>query len=149
MFIAGVMSVTLCATASAPAFTADNGDGTFTNPIIFADVPDPDIIRVGDTYYMVSTTMHFAPGCGIMKSKDLVNWSIVNYAYDELDDGDCFRLLNGQNDYANGSWAANLRHDPYEGMYYIIVTCNTTGKTYLYVTDDIENGRRHCSTTDK
>lgn len=106
------MSVAFAVTASAPAFTADNGDGTFTNPIIFADVPDPDIIRVGDTYYMVSTTMHFAPGCGIMKSKDLVNWSIVNYAYDELDDGDCFRLLNGQSDYANGSWAANLRHDP-------------------------------------
>lgn len=149
MLIAGVMSVAFAATASAPAFTADNGDGTFTNPIIFADVPDPDIIRVGDMYYMVSTTMHFAPGCGIMKSKDLVNWSIVNYAYDELDDGDCFRLLNGQSDYANGSWAANLRHDPYEGMYYIIVICNTTGKTYFFVTDDIENGRWHCSTTDK
>ena len=66
--------------------------GELQNPLIFADVPDLDIIRVGDTYYMVSTTMHFAPGCGIMKSKDLVNWEIVNYAYDELDEGDNFRL---------------------------------------------------------
>ena len=120
-----------------------------TNPVLFADVPDLDIIRVDNTYYMVSTTMHFSPGCGIMKSKDLVNWEIVNYAYDELDKGDNFRLLNGKNEYSQGSWAANLRYDPYEKMYYMIMTCNTTGKTYFYVTDDIENGRWHCSTTDK
>ena len=85
----------------------------FENPMIFADVPDLDIIRVDDTYYMVSTTMHFSPGCGIMKSKDLVNWEIINYAYDEIDEGDQFRLLNGQSDYSQGSWAANLRYDPY------------------------------------
>ena len=120
-----------------------------TNPMIFADVPDLDIIRVDDTYYMVSTTMHFAPGCGIMKSKDLVNWEICNYAYDELDEGDNFRLLNSKSEYSQGSWAANLRYDPYEKMYYMIMTCNTTGKTYFYVTDDIEHGKWHCSTTDK
>jgi arabinoxylan arabinofuranohydrolase len=84
-----------------------------------------------------------------MKSKDLVNWEIVNYAYDELDKGDNFRLLNGKSEYSQGSWAANLRYDPYEKMYYMIMTCNTTGKTYFYVTDDIENGRWHCSVTDK
>ena len=121
----------------------------FENPMIFADVPDLDIIRVDDTYYMVSTTMHFSPGCGIMKSKDLVNWEIVNYAYDEIDKGDKFRLLNGQSDYSQGSWAANLRYDPYEKMFYMIMTCNTTGKTYFYVTDDIEHGKWHCSTTSK
>ena len=125
------------------------GNATFENPMIFADVPDLDIIRVDDTYYMVSTTMHFAPGCGIMKSKDLVNWEIVNYAYDELDKGDNFRLLNGKSEYSQGSWAANLRYDPYEKMYYMIMTCNTTGKTYFYVTDDIEHGKWHCSITDK
>ena len=54
------------------------------NPIIFADVPDMSIIRVGDTYYMSSTTMHMSPGVPIMKSKDLVNWEIVNYAYNTL-----------------------------------------------------------------
>ena len=106
------------------------GNATFANPMLFADVPDMDIIRVDNMYYMVSTTMHFAPGCGIMKSKDLVNWEIVNYAYDELDEGDNFRLLNGKNEYSQGSWAANLRYDPYEKMYYMIMTCNTTGKTF-------------------
>lgn len=140
----------LCMLAHLQLWAAPAGDkvGTFTNPMIFADVPDMDIIRVGDTYYMVSTTMHFSPGCGIMKSKDLVNWEIVNYAYDELDAGDNFRLLNGKSEYSQGSWAANLRYDPYEKMYYMIMTCNTTGKTYFYVTDDIENGRWHCSVTD-
>lgn len=120
-----------------------------TNPVLFSDVPDLDIIRVENTYYMVSTTMHFSPGCGIMKSYDLVNWEIINYAYDEIDDGNKFRLQNGQNDYSQGSWAANLRYDPYEKMFYMIMTCNTTGKTYFYLTDDIEHGKWHCSTTEK
>jgi len=56
------------------------------NPIIWADVPDLAIIRVGDTYYMSSTTMHMSPGLPIMKSKDLVNWRLVSYAYDTLAD---------------------------------------------------------------
>ena len=51
-----------------------------TNPIIFADVPDMSMIRVGDTYYMSSTTMHMSPGVPIMKSTDLVNWKLINYA---------------------------------------------------------------------
>jgi beta-xylosidase len=51
------------------------------NPVIFADVPDISIVRVGNSYYMSSTTMHMAPGVPIMKSKDLINWEIVNYAY--------------------------------------------------------------------
>ena len=59
--------------------SSDNGDGTITNPVIFADVPDPDIIRVDDTFYMVSTTMHMSPGVPVMKSYDLLNWETVNY----------------------------------------------------------------------
>lgn len=67
------------------------------NQVIWADVPDPSIIRVGHSYYMSSTTMHFNPGVQIMKSKDLVNWRIVNYVYDTLADSDSFLLQNGQN----------------------------------------------------
>ena len=51
------------------------------NPVIFADVPDMAMIRVGGNYYMSSTTMHMSPGVPIMKSTDLVNWQLVNYAY--------------------------------------------------------------------
>ena len=55
-----------------------------TNPVIYADAPDMSMLRVGDTYYMSSTTMHMSPGVPIMKSNDLVNWKLVNYAYDTL-----------------------------------------------------------------
>lgn len=84
------------------------------NPIIWADVPDPSVIRVGDTYYMTSTTMHMNPGVPIMKSKDLVNWEIVNYVYDVLGDSDRQRLVKGQDEYGIGSWASSLRY--HEGI---------------------------------
>lgn len=58
--------------------------GKAVNPVIFADVPDLSMIRVRDTYYMSSTTMHMSPGVPIMKSKDLVNWKTIGYAYDTL-----------------------------------------------------------------
>src|SRR5674476_116510 len=79
------------------------------NPIIYADVPDMSMIRVGDTYYMSSTTMHMNPGVPIMKSKDLINWEIVNYAYNTLGDMDELNLNNGKNNYGRGSWASSIR----------------------------------------
>lgn len=129
--------------------TGDNGDGTFTNPVIWADVPDPSVIRVDDTFYMVSTTMHYSPGCTIMKSGDLVNWEVVGYAHDQLDESDAFALKNGKNDYAAGSWAANIRYDKYEKRFYVIVTCNTTGRSYIFTTADVEKGPWHRSVIDK
>jgi beta-xylosidase len=108
------------------------------NPIIFADVPDMSIVRVGDTYYMSSTTMHMAPGVPIMKSKDLVNWQIVNYAYNILADVDALNLTNGKNSYGRGSWASSLRY--HNGLYYVSTFAQTTGKTYIYSTKDIEKG---------
>ena len=63
-----------------------NAPAQARNPIIWADVPDVFVIRVGDTYYMSSTTMHMSPGIPIMKSKDLVNWRLIGYAYSTLDD---------------------------------------------------------------
>ena len=65
---------------------------TAQNPIIWADVLDPSVIRIGDVYYMSSTTMHMSPGVPIMKSMDLVNWKTVNYAYDLLADNDALNL---------------------------------------------------------
>lgn len=112
--------------------------GQAKNPIIFADVPDPSMIRVGDTYYMTSTTMHFNPGVPIMKSKDLVNWSIVNYAYDTLANMDVLNLVNGKNTYGKGTWASSLRY--HKGIYYISTFAQTTGKTYIFSTKDIEKG---------
>ncbi|HET9278261.1 MAG TPA: family 43 glycosylhydrolase, partial [Flavitalea sp.] len=108
------------------------------NPIIFADVPDMSMIRVGDTYYMSSTTMHMSPGLPIMKSKDLVNWSLVNYAYDTLASKDELNLENGKSSYGKGSWASSLRY--HQRTYYVTTFAQTTGKTYVYTTRDIEKG---------
>jgi len=109
-----------------------------TNPVLWADVPDPDIIRVGDTYYMTSTTMHFNPGVPIMKSDDLVTWETVSYVYDRLADNDKANLENGSTMYGKGSWASCLRYA--NGYYYVYFLSYTTGKTHAYRTDDIENG---------
>lgn len=108
------------------------------NPIIHADVPDPSIIRVGDVYYMSSTTMHMSPGLPIMKSTDLVNWELLNYAYDVLDNGDDLALDNGKSMYGKGSWASSLRY--HNGIYYVSTFSGNTNKTYIYTTDDIESG---------
>ena len=108
------------------------------NPVIWADVPDVAIIRVGDTYYMSSTTMHMSPGLPIMKSKDLVSWQLVGYAYETLADNDSLTLQNGQDAYGAGSWASSLRY--HNGTFYATTFSATTGKTYVYKTEDIENG---------
>ncbi|MEO7719795.1 MAG: glycoside hydrolase 43 family protein [Capsulimonas sp.] len=108
------------------------------NPIIWADAPDPAVIRVGNVYYMSSTTMHLSPGLPIMKSSDLVNWRIVSYAYDTLADNDALTLQNGKNAYGAGSWASSLRY--HDGVFYVSTFSSTTGKTYIYKTKNIEKG---------
>ncbi len=112
---------------------------TAVNPLIYADVPDMSMVRVDDTYYMSSTTMHMVPGVPIMKSKDLVNWELVSYAYDRLtDDVPAMNLDDGQNTYGRGSWASCIRY--HKGMYYVSTFAQTTGKTYFFMTRDIEKG---------
>lgn len=108
------------------------------NPIIYADVPDLSMIRVGDSYYMSSTTMHMSPGVPIMKSKDLVNWHLVNYAYDTLANIDAMNLTNGKSTYGKGSWASSLRY--HDGMFYVSTFAQTDGRTHIYSTKNIEKG---------
>ncbi len=108
------------------------------NPVIFADVPDISVVRAGDSYYMSSTTMHMSPGVPIMRSKDLINWEIVSYAYDILEDVDALNLVEGKNAYGRGSWASSIRY--HNSTFYVSTFSQTTGKTYIYSTKDIENG---------
>jgi beta-xylosidase len=108
------------------------------NPIIWADVPDVNIVRVGDTYYMASTTMHMSPGLPIMKSKDLVNWELVSYAYNTLADNEKLRLENGNNAYGAGSWAPSIRY--HNEVFYVSTFSATSGKTHIFKTSDIESG---------
>ncbi len=103
---------------------------------VFAlDYPDPDVIRVENTYYMVSTTMHFFPGCEILRSQDLIHWEHATYVYTLLDSTDGQRLTEDKNIYGKGMWAASLRY--HKGTYYICFVANDTGKTYLYTSKEI------------
>lgn len=111
------------------------GSNMRNNPIIWADYPDPDIIRVDDTYYMVTTTMHFMPGCVIMRSYDLINWEVATYVYETLDDTQDQKLEGEKHIYGKGMWAASLRY--HKGRFYVCFVANDTQKTYLFTATDI------------
>ena len=105
------------------------------NPIIGLDYPDPDVICVNDTFYMVSTTMYFMPGCEILRSYDLVHWEHCAYVFDRLDSTPAQRLDGKENIYGQGMWAASLRYN--NGFFYICFVANDTHKTYVYQSSDI------------
>ena len=112
---------------------SDQGNGKYKNPLIFADFPDPDVIRVEDTYYMISTTMHHFPGATILKSKDLVNWEYCAQPLEQLSTKDRYNLLNDENAYAAGMWACSMTwHD---GKFYILINGNDAGGFVLSATD--------------
>ena len=114
------------------------------NPIIWADVTDMAIVRVGATYYMSSTTMHLSPGLPIMKSKNLVDWELVSYACNILEDNDVLSLRNGKNAYGAETWASSMRY--HDGTFYVSTFSGSTGKTHVFTTQDIENGHWHETT---
>ncbi|BCJ94015.1 beta-xylosidase [Anaerocolumna cellulosilytica] len=107
-----------------------------SNPIIWADFPDLDVIRVEDTYYMISTTMHFMPGGVILRSYDLYHWELAAYVYDRLEETKGQKLSEDKNIYGKGMWAASLRY--HEGIFYVCFVANDTHKTYLYQAENIE-----------
>ena len=94
---------------------------------MWGDYPDNDIIQVGDTYYMSSTSMHLFPGCPIMSSKDLVNWQYESYALSEEEalrlavNDDGLTLKNGRNVYDKGPWATSLRYSEKLKKFYLLV----------------------------
>ena len=94
---------------AAKHWTADNGNGTYSNPLFYEEFEDPDVIRVGEDYYLAGTTMHMNPAVQIMHSKDLVNWELAGYCMDRLDLGPAFRLEGG-NIYGRGIWAPCIRY---------------------------------------
>jgi len=110
-------------------WTADNGNGTYTNPLFYDEFSDPDILRVENDYYLTGTTMHSMPGLPILHSKDLVNWEMIGYVFDRLDLGPEFRLEEGKSIYGQGIWAPSFRY--HKGTYYIISNVNKKG-TQLY-----------------
>lgn len=128
MLAASMLLTSGCVASQAPQ------TGIAQNPIIWADVPDPDVIRVGDDFYMVSTTMHLMPGCPVMHSKDLVNWETIGYVFDRLSDTPRYDLEGGTV-YGKGQWATSLRYR--DGRFYLLFSPNDQPyKSYIYTATD-------------
>jgi beta-xylosidase len=118
---------------STRSWTPDNGNGTFTNPLFYDEFSDPDLIRVGDWFYLTGTTMHAMPGLPVLRSKDLINWEFLSYAAERLDLGPQFRLEDGKNIYGQGIWAPSLRYR--NGVFHIFTNVNGRG-TQIYTATD-------------
>lgn len=112
---------------------------TFRNPMMWADVPDPDVIRVGEDFYLVTTTMHLMPGAPIMRSRDLVHWQTESFLFDKLTDSPKYNMEEGTV-YGRGQWATSLRY--HDGKFYALFAPNDSqgGDTYIYTTKNPAKG---------
>ena len=140
-----ILLLTLMSTALMQAqmisWTADNGNGTYTNPLFYDEFSDPDILRVGDDYYLAGTTMHSVPGLVILHSRDLVNWENVSYCFDRFDfNDDAFSLKNHQEIYGQGIWAPCIRYA--NDQFYIFSNINGKG-LQCYTSKDIHGPWKH------
>lgn len=103
---------------------ADKGDGNFINPILFADYSDPDVIHVGETFYMTASSFNYTPGgLPILTSKDLIHWKLVNYAVENID----YEQYN-KPAHSKGIWAPAIRY--HDDIFYIYYACQM--KVYLW-----------------
>ena len=126
---------------SAQSWTADNGNGTYTNPLFYDEFSDPDVIRVGEDYYLAGTTMHSVPGLVILHSKDLVNWEFASYCFDRFDfTEDRFWLKNHEEIYGQGIWAPCIRYA--NGQFYVFSNVNGKG-LQCYTAKDIHGPWTH------
>jgi len=105
-------SATVGPAAIAP-WIPDRGDGTYQNPVLFADYSDPDAIRVGDDFYLVSSSFDTVPGLPILHSKDLVNWTIIGHVFAAQPPADHFAVVR----HGEGVWAPAIRH--HDGRFWI------------------------------
>lgn len=108
----------------------DQGDGTYINPIIHADYPDPDVVRVGDDFYLTASSFANMPGLPILHSRDLVNWRIVNYVVERFPFDDYDQVQHGR-----GIWAPSLRY--HEGRFWVFFGAPDEGIFMSTATDPL------------
>ncbi len=97
---------------SRAAWMPDRGDGTYLNPVLFADYSDPDVVRSGDDFFLVASSFHEAPGLPVLQSRDLVNWTIVGHAAERLPSP-----VYGEPQHGKGVWAPAIRH--HDGLFWV------------------------------
>jgi hypothetical protein len=94
----------------------DQNNGHYRNPILFSDYSDPDVIRVGKSYFLVASSFHFMPGIPVLESHDLVNWHIITHVFPRLNIDRKYDMDGGDR-YAQGAWAPSIRF--HDGRFYV------------------------------
>ena len=122
LFLSLVCSLSVSAQYCSEVWSPDNGDGTYTNPVINADYSDPDVVAVGDDYYLTASSFNCMPGLPILHSKDLVNWEIIGHAL-RSQFPDSVRTQHGM-----GIYAPSIRYH--------------SGEFYIYWGDPDRGGKR-------
>ena len=112
LFLGGLTAFAQVRSPEPGVWVSDNGDGSYNNPIVYADYSDPDVIRVGDDYYMTSSSFSHFPGLPILHSKDLVNWAIIGHAAHRYP----YEAFN-EPQHGMAIWAPSIRY--HEGEFYI------------------------------
>jgi beta-xylosidase len=123
-----LLKIFLVYTAIGQLWTPDLGNGNFKNPVIYADYSDPDVVKVGDDFYMVASSFNCMPGIPILHSKDLVNWEIINHVYQKLPLAKYDKTAHGQ-----GCWAPSIRYS--DGKFYVYF-CTPYDGLFMATTTD-------------
>ena len=133
-----LLSMSAASQVVSRVWVADNGDGTYKNPIIHADYSDPDVVRVGADYYMTASSFNAVPGLPILHSNDLVNWTIVGHVFREQEPKEFF----AKPQHGNGVWAPSIRY--HDGEFYIYYGDPDFGVYMTKAKDRPVNGRNLC-----
>ncbi len=113
----------------------DTDYSDFSNPVIWEDLADCEVIRVEDTYYYTASTMHYSPGAPVLRSYDLVNWEYIGHSVPVLDFDPSYDLVGGQS-YVNGIWASTLQYRESNSTYYWMGCMHNVGGAYVFTASD-------------
>jgi beta-xylosidase len=125
-----LLSAPLTMSSASTSVNSSNGSGSFQNPVLWEDLADLDIIRVGDTYYYSASNMHYSPGAPVLESHDLVHWKYIGHSIPTLDFGPGYDLTSGRA-YVRGSWASFFNYRKSNKTFYW-GGCVGFAKTHIY-----------------
>ncbi len=129
--------VPVATTTPTPSATKSAPSTTFSNPVLWEDLADADVFRVGNAYYYTASTMHYSPGAPILRSYDLVHWEFVGHAVPSLAFGSSAYDLNGGRAYVKGIWASAMNYRAANSTYYWL-GCIEFNRTYVYTASAVD-----------
>lgn len=121
------ISIALVASLCTAAAAAD----IFTNPVLWEDLADLDIFRVGDAWYYSASTMHYSPGAPILRSYDIINWEYIGHSVPKLEWSSKYNLTGSERAYVKGISASTMRYRKSNDKWYWF-GCIESGKTYIH-----------------